>query len=101
MRFDVYSVVKVGPEASAPRPAGWPPAQVGLTRLERVTSPLSEECSNRLSYRPAAATAPRPASPALAPSRAARLAGVEDACCRLTSVDLPVKRAHHSGPLIP
>src|SRR5690554_6755510 len=25
---------------------------VGLTRLERVTSPLSEECSNRLSYRP-------------------------------------------------
>ena len=26
--------------------------QVGLTRLERVTSPLSEECSNRLSYRP-------------------------------------------------
>ena len=101
MRFDVYSVVKVGQEASAPRPAGWLPAQVGLTRLERVTSPLSEECSNRLSYRPSAATAPRPASPALAPSRAARLAGVKGACCRLTSVDLPVKRAHHSGPLIP
>ncbi len=26
--------------------------QVGLTRLELVTFPLSEECSNRLSYRP-------------------------------------------------
>jgi hypothetical protein len=25
---------------------------VGLSRLERLTSPLSEECSNRLSYRP-------------------------------------------------
>ena len=25
---------------------------VGLSRLERLTSPLSAECSNRLSYRP-------------------------------------------------
>jgi hypothetical protein len=25
---------------------------MGLSRLERLTSPLSEECSNRLSYRP-------------------------------------------------
>ena len=26
--------------------------KVGLTRLELVTFPLSEECSNQLSYRP-------------------------------------------------
>ena len=26
---------------------------VGLSRLERLTSPLSAECSNQLSYRPA------------------------------------------------
>jgi hypothetical protein len=31
---------------------GFPPPPVGLTRLERVTFPLSEGCSNRLSYRP-------------------------------------------------
>ena len=28
------------------------PIKVGLTRLELVTFPLSEGCSNRLSYRP-------------------------------------------------
>ena len=28
------------------------PVRVGLTRLELVTFPLSEGCSNRLSYRP-------------------------------------------------
>ena len=77
MRFDVYSLVKVRQISLALRATETAPRralalrQVGLTRLERVTSPLSEECSNRLSYRPAAATAPRPASPALAPSRAA------------------------------
>lgn len=29
-----------------------PPKMVGLSRLERLTSPLSAECSNQLSYRP-------------------------------------------------
>ena len=29
-----------------------PQSMVGLSRLERLTSPLSAGCSNRLSYRP-------------------------------------------------
>ena len=37
------------PELSSPMVERSP---VGLTRLERVTFPLSEGCSNRLSYRP-------------------------------------------------
>jgi hypothetical protein len=32
------------------------PASVGLSRLERLTSRLSGECSNQLSYRPVSAT---------------------------------------------
>ena len=35
-----------------------PASQVGLTRLEQVTSRLSGECSNQLSYRPAPLTTP-------------------------------------------
>jgi hypothetical protein len=46
--------------AKAPlsRPELRPP--VGLTRLERVTSRLSGECSNQLSYRPLQALSPQP-----------------------------------------
>ena len=35
------------------------PVRVGLTRLELVTFPLSEGCSNRLSYRPVTLMAER------------------------------------------